>query len=146
MPELTRSLLGTEQQQSPTSMLLANNFTALLPPQLGGKVPPKPSMQAPRMPPPADLPHRAAQPFTKRKTGDSEEKLLRKMNGILNKLTPEKYDRLLEQMNETLDSSLALMTDDVLSRIIAEIHDRSLKQPNYCDVRAIVPRCCKAHF
>uniref|UniRef100_A0A671RK17 Eukaryotic translation initiation factor 4 gamma 2 n=1 Tax=Sinocyclocheilus anshuiensis TaxID=1608454 RepID=A0A671RK17_9TELE len=73
---------------------------------------------------------------TKRDVNSSNEKehhdaLFRKVRGILNKLTPEKFDKLcLELLNVGVDSKL------VLKGIILLIVDKALEEPKYSSLYA----------
>ncbi|PNH12771.1 Eukaryotic initiation factor iso-4F subunit p82-34 [Tetrabaena socialis] len=55
----------------------------------------------------------------------SEEKAVRSVKGILNKLTPEKFDRLLNQLLEVIT------TADVLQKTIALVFENAVEQPTY---------------
>ncbi|KAM4630967.1 eukaryotic translation initiation factor 4 gamma 2a, partial [Polymixia lowei] len=73
---------------------------------------------------------------TKREVNSSNEKerndvIFRKVRGILNKLTPEKFDKLcLELLNVGVDSKL------VLKGIILLIVDKALEEPKYSSLYA----------
>lgn len=47
------------------------------------------------------------------------------MKGILNKLTPEKFDRLLNQLLEVIT------TADILQKTIALVFENAVEQPTY---------------
>eukprot|EP00667_Euglena_gracilis_P000362 EG_transcript_362 len=65
-----------------------------------------------------------------------EGSLIRKIIGILNKLTPEKYHQLLQSMYEILDTNNARIHETLLERIIGEVHECALEQPNYSEMYA----------
>uniref|UniRef100_A0A3B3Z130 Eukaryotic translation initiation factor 4 gamma 2 n=1 Tax=Poecilia mexicana TaxID=48701 RepID=A0A3B3Z130_9TELE len=73
---------------------------------------------------------------TKRDANSSSEKgendaIFRKVRGILNKLTPEKFDKLcLELLNVGLDSKL------VLKGVVLLIVDKALEEPKYSQLYA----------
>ena len=56
----------------------------------------------------------------------SEERSIRQIKGILNKLTPEKFDRLLQQLLG------AITTADTLRSTIALVFENAVEQPTYC--------------
>ncbi|KAG2498818.1 hypothetical protein HYH03_003011 [Edaphochlamys debaryana] len=55
----------------------------------------------------------------------AEERAVRSVKGILNKLTPEKFERLLNQLLEVIT------TADVLQKTIALVFENAVEQPTY---------------
>jgi len=75
---------------------------------------------------------KAANPWSARRGAQSEkEKVFRTVKGILNKLTPEKYDLLLEQMMQAGISSA-----EILQGVISLIFDKAVLEPNFCSMYA----------
>jgi translation initiation factor 4G len=75
---------------------------------------------------------KAANPWSARRGAQSEkEKVFRTVKGILNKLTPEKYDVLLEQMMQAGISSA-----EILQGVISLIFDKAVLEPNFCSMYA----------
>ncbi|GAX74020.1 hypothetical protein CEUSTIGMA_g1470.t1 [Chlamydomonas eustigma] len=60
----------------------------------------------------------------------TEEKAIRQIKGILNKLTPEKFERLLQQLLGVIT------TADVLRTTIAIVFENAVEQPTYCAMYA----------
>lgn len=60
------------------------------------------------------------------KEEEKKEKLLKKFRGILNKLTPENFDILLEQIKE-----LDINTKDKLDGIILILIEKAIDEPNF---------------
>lgn len=85
---------------------------------------------APAGPPPAIV--KAANPWSARRGAQSEkEKVYRTVKGILNKLTPEKYDLLAEQMMQAGISSA-----EILQGVISLIFDKAVLEPTFCAMYA----------
>ncbi|CAI5484375.1 unnamed protein product, partial [Closterium sp. Yama58-4] len=75
---------------------------------------------------------KAANPWMPRRGAvDEKEKVLRTVKGILNKLTPEKFDVLLQQM---LDSGIT--SADRLQEVISLIFDKAVDEPTFCPMYA----------
>ncbi|GIL98523.1 hypothetical protein Vretimale_3893, partial [Volvox reticuliferus] len=55
----------------------------------------------------------------------AEERAVRSVKGILNKLTPEKFERLLNQLLEVIT------TADILQKTIALVFENAVEQPTY---------------
>uniref|UniRef100_A0A7I4AT69 MI domain-containing protein n=1 Tax=Physcomitrium patens TaxID=3218 RepID=A0A7I4AT69_PHYPA len=78
---------------------------------------------------------KAANPWSARRGAQSEkEKVYRTVKGILNKLTPEKYDLLAEQMMQAGISSA-----EILQGVISLIFDKAVLEPTFC---AMYARLC----
>jgi translation initiation factor 4G len=59
-----------------------------------------------------------------------EERALRTIKGVLNKLTPEKFERLLEQLLGVIDSAPALQA------AITNVFENAVAQPTFCAMYA----------
>jgi translation initiation factor 4G len=59
-----------------------------------------------------------------------EERALRTIKGVLNKLTPEKFERLLEQLLGVIDSAAALQA------AITNVFENAVAQPTFCAMYA----------
>ncbi len=55
---------------------------------------------------------------------------MRTIKGILNKLTPEKFERLLQQLLEVIT------TADILKQTITMVFENAVEQPTYCAMYA----------
>lgn len=126
---------------APEKLLQSTQFTSRLPgrAEMGQRLPIfVPIVVQPPPPPPAQqLPNRAEEPFKPNKAGqDSATKLLKKVVGILNRITPEKYNTLVQMLYEVLDDGAQLINEEVLSSIIQQVHERAMEQPNYSDMWA----------
>ena len=65
---------------------------------------------------------------------DARTKTTRAIKGILNKITPEKFDRLMEQLLECgIDDA------DTLGETISIVFDKAIWEPGFCSRR---PRTC----
>ncbi|KAH7428597.1 hypothetical protein KP509_09G008000 [Ceratopteris richardii] len=75
---------------------------------------------------------RAANPWSARRGEMTEkEKILRTVKGILNKLTPEKFDVLLDQfLNSGIESA------DILKGVISLLFDKAVLEPTFCPMYA----------
>ncbi|KAG1679450.1 hypothetical protein FOA52_007742 [Chlamydomonas sp. UWO 241] len=60
----------------------------------------------------------------------AEERATRQVKGILNKLTPEKFERLLQQLLGVIT------TADVLKSTIATVFENAVEQPTFCAMYA----------
>mmetsp|Transcript_38895 Transcript_38895/g.86508 ORF Transcript_38895/g.86508 Transcript_38895/m.86508 type:complete len:781 (+) Transcript_38895:79-2421(+) len=60
----------------------------------------------------------------------TEERALRQIKGILNKLTPEKFERLLQQL------LVVITTADILKQTITLVFENAVEQPTYCAMYA----------
>eukprot|EP00250_Pteridium_aquilinum_P011831 c20336_g1_i2 orf=506-3106(+) len=81
---------------------------------------------------PAPAISRAANPWMPRRGAVSEkEKVLRTVKGILNKLTPEKFNLLVEQLlNAGIDSA------EILKGVISLVFDKAVLEPTFCPMYA----------
>lgn len=75
---------------------------------------------------------RAANPWSARRGATSEkDKVLRTVKGILNKLTPEKFEVLLDQLlNAGIDSA------EILKGVISLVFDKAVLEPTFCPMYA----------
>lgn len=75
---------------------------------------------------------RAANPWSARKGAQSEkEKVFRSVKGILNKITPEKFDLLLEQMLQA-----GINSAEILQGVISLVFDKAVLEPSFCALYA----------
>uniref|UniRef100_A0A5B6Z427 Eukaryotic translation initiation factor 4G n=1 Tax=Davidia involucrata TaxID=16924 RepID=A0A5B6Z427_DAVIN len=79
--------------------------------------------------------HKAAKKYEVGKVSDVEEAKQRQLKAILNKLTPQNFDRLFEQVKEVnIDNAVTL------TGVIAQIFDKALIEPTFCELYANF--CC----
>lgn len=64
---------------------------------------------------------------------DEKERVLKTVKGILNKLTPEKYDLLKGQL---IDSGIT--SADILKGVISLIFDKAVLEPTFCPMYALL--------
>uniref|UniRef100_A0A5B7ABL3 MI domain-containing protein n=1 Tax=Davidia involucrata TaxID=16924 RepID=A0A5B7ABL3_DAVIN len=77
---------------------------------------------------------RAEVPWSARRGNLSEkERVLKTIKGILNKLTPEKFDLLKGQL---IDSGIT--TADILKGVISLIFDKAVLEPTFCPMYALL--------
>ncbi|BBN20099.1 translation initiation factor 4G [Marchantia polymorpha subsp. ruderalis] len=94
---------------------------------------PDPSPAAHSGPGPAIV--KAASPWSARRGVQSEkEKVYKTVKGILNKLTPEKYNILLTQLIHSGISSA-----EILQEVISLVFDKAVLEPTFCSMYA---QCC----
>uniref|UniRef100_A0A6N2K1P4 MI domain-containing protein n=1 Tax=Salix viminalis TaxID=40686 RepID=A0A6N2K1P4_SALVM len=74
----------------------------------------------------------------RRGTLSEEEHVLKTVKGILNKLTPEKFDVLKGQL---IDSGIT--TPDILKGVISLIFDKAVLEPTFCPMYALL---CSDHL
>jgi translation initiation factor 4G len=58
------------------------------------------------------------------------DRALRQIKGILNKLTPEKFERLLDQLLQVVSNA------DILQKTIAMVFENAVAQPTFCALYA----------
>ena len=77
------------------------------------------------------LMHKAEKKYEIGKVSDEEEAKQRHLNGILNKLTPQNFEKLFAQVKE-------LNIDNVvtLNGVISQIFDKTLMEPTFCEMYA----------
>ncbi|KAA8525633.1 hypothetical protein F0562_007485 [Nyssa sinensis] len=77
---------------------------------------------------------KAEMPWSARRENLSEkERVLKTVKGILNKLTPEKFDVLKGQL---IDSGIT--TPDILKGVISLIFDKAVLEPTFCPMYALL--------
>ena len=79
----------------------------------------------------ADGPHskiqKAASPWMAGATLDDDARFLKRVKGILNKITPENFEKLTLQLVD-----LGIDTPEKLRELISEIFGKSVQEPGYC--------------
>ncbi|KAL6981366.1 Eukaryotic translation initiation factor 4 gamma 1 [Sarracenia purpurea var. burkii] len=75
--------------------------------------------------------HRAEKKYEVGKVSDEEEGKQRQLKAILNKLTPQNFDKLFEQVKAVnIDSAVTL------TGVISQIFDKALMEPTFCEMYA----------
>ncbi|CAN4127734.1 unnamed protein product [Withania somnifera] len=75
--------------------------------------------------------HKAEKKYEIRKVTDAEEAKRRHLKAVLNKLTPQNFEKLFEQVKEvTIDSATTL------AGVISQIFDKALMEPTFCEMYA----------
>jgi len=69
--------------------------------------------------------------YTIKRDVAEDEKTIRSLRGILNKLTPEKFDVLVEKVKE-----LTIDTEDLLKAAVDAVFEKALAEPNFSPVYA----------
>lgn len=83
------------------------------------------------IPPPSPAIHKTENRYEVGKVSDEEQSKQRKIKSILNKLTPQNFDRLFVQVKEVnIDSALCL------TGVISQIFDKALTEPTFCEMYA----------
>ncbi|KQJ83878.2 eukaryotic translation initiation factor 4G isoform X1 [Brachypodium distachyon] len=79
----------------------------------------------------APLMHKAEKKYEIGKVSDEEEAKQRQLKAILNKLTPQNFEKLFEQVK-------ALNIDNIvtLNGVISQIFDKALMEPTFCEMYA----------
>ncbi|XP_020223620.1 eukaryotic translation initiation factor 4G [Cajanus cajan] len=87
---------------------------------------PSPSPQTP-----LQMMHKAEKKYEVGKVTDEEEAKQRQLKGILNKLTPQNFEKLFEQVR-------AVNIDNVvtLNGVISQIFEKALMEPTFCEMYA----------
>uniref|UniRef100_A0A7C9APQ7 Eukaryotic translation initiation factor 4G n=1 Tax=Opuntia streptacantha TaxID=393608 RepID=A0A7C9APQ7_OPUST len=86
-------------------------------------------MPAPQTP--AQVMHRAEKKYEVGKITDEEQAKQRRLKGILNKLTPQNFEKLFEQVKEVnIDNAVTL------TGVISQIFDKALMEPTFCEMYA----------
>ncbi|KAK9706310.1 hypothetical protein RND81_07G115900 [Saponaria officinalis] len=86
-------------------------------------------MPSPHVPVP--MMHKAERKYEVGKVTDEEQAKQRKLKGILNKLTPQNFERLFEQVKE-----VNIDNDITLTGVISQIFDKALTEPTFCEMYA----------
>eukprot|EP00906_Rhabdomonas_costata_P001578 RCo002597 len=78
------------------------------------------------------LDHRVERPFRRLGTAE-DDSVSRRVNGILNKITPEKYEALLKNL---LEDNFDVTNQEVLNEIITCIFECAVRQTKFCNLYA----------
>lgn len=80
---------------------------------------------------PLQVMHRADRKYEVGKITDEEEAKQRQLKGILNKLTPQNFEKLFEQVKQVnIDNAVTL------AGVISQIFDKALMEPTFCEMYA----------
>ncbi|KAJ4959063.1 hypothetical protein NE237_026174 [Protea cynaroides] len=80
---------------------------------------------------PLQMMHKAEKKYVVGTISDEEVRKQRQLKAILNKLTPQNFDRLFEQVKEVnIDNAVTL------SGVISQIFDKALMEPTFCEMYA----------
>ncbi|CAA0842481.1 Eukaryotic translation initiation factor 4G [Striga hermonthica] len=80
---------------------------------------------------PMQVMHKAEKKYEVGKATDEEELKQRQLKGILNKLTPQNFEKLFQQVKEVnIDNVITL------SGVISQIFDKALMEPTFCEMYA----------
>ncbi|KAG9157688.1 hypothetical protein Leryth_014179 [Lithospermum erythrorhizon] len=88
-----------------------------------------PYPQMPQTPPP--IIHRSENKYLVGKVTDEEQAKQRQLKGILNKLTPQNFEKLFDQVKE-----VNIDNDVTLTGVISQIFDKALMEPTFCEMYA----------
>ncbi|MQL98938.1 hypothetical protein Taro_031655 [Colocasia esculenta] len=80
---------------------------------------------------PLQVMHKAEKKYEVGKISDEEESKQRQLKAILNKLTPQNFDRLFQQVKE-----VNIDNGGTLSGVISQIFDKALMEPTFCEMYA----------
>ncbi|XP_047956845.1 eukaryotic translation initiation factor 4G-like [Salvia hispanica] len=120
-------LSGPMQSIGPHGVLLRNNSESDR--WQRGTAFQKGLMPPPQTPPP--VMHRAEKKYEVGKVTDEEEAKQRQLKGILNKLTPQNFEKLFQQVQQVnIDNVITL------SGVISQIFDKALMEPTFCEMYA----------
>jgi translation initiation factor 4G len=75
--------------------------------------------------------HKAERKYVVGKVSDEEEAKQRQLKAILNKLTPQNFEKLFEQVKAVNIDSVATLTG-----VISQIFDKALMEPTFCEMYA----------
>ncbi|RZC69274.1 hypothetical protein C5167_032366 [Papaver somniferum] len=80
---------------------------------------------------PLQIMHKAERKYEVGKASDTEEVKQRRLKAILNKLTPQNFEKLFEQVKEVnIDNAVTL------TGVISQIFDKALMEPTFCEMYA----------
>ncbi|XVF33668.1 hypothetical protein REPUB_Repub17cG0187800 [Reevesia pubescens] len=80
---------------------------------------------------PLQMMHKAERKYEVGKVADEEESKQRQLKGILNKLTPQNFEKLFEQVKAVnIDNAVTL------TGVISQIFDKALMEPTFCEMYA----------
>ncbi|PUZ48255.1 hypothetical protein GQ55_7G230900 [Panicum hallii var. hallii] len=77
------------------------------------------------------LMHKAEKKYEVGKVSDEEEAKQRQLKGILNKLTPQNFEKLFAQVKELNIDNIVTLTG-----VISQIFDKALTEPTFCEMYA----------
>ncbi|KAL1540059.1 eukaryotic translation initiation factor 4G-like [Salvia divinorum] len=120
-------LSGPMQSLGPHGVLLRNNSESDR--WQRGTAFQKSLMPPPQTPPP--IMHRAEKKYEVGKVTDEEEAKQRQLKGILNKLTPQNFEKLFQQVQQVNIDNVV-----TLSGVISQIFDKALTEPTFCEMYA----------
>ncbi|KAG8099698.1 hypothetical protein GUJ93_ZPchr0013g37788 [Zizania palustris] len=80
---------------------------------------------------PMQVMHKAEKKYVVGKVSDEEESKQRQLKAILNKLTPQNFEKLFEKVKEVNIDSVA-----TLNGVISQIFDKALMEPTFCEMYA----------
>ncbi|KAL3615495.1 hypothetical protein CASFOL_041156 [Castilleja foliolosa] len=80
---------------------------------------------------PVPVIHRAEKKYEIGKVTDEEQAKQRQLKGILNKLTPQNFEKLFQQVKEVNIDNVV-----TLSGVISQIFDKALMEPTFCEMYA----------
>ncbi|XP_024515440.1 eukaryotic translation initiation factor 4G-like [Selaginella moellendorffii] len=85
------------------------------------------------IPSPTPLPamHKAEKRYEIGKVSDEEDAKQRQVKGILNKLTPQNFEKLFAQVQD-----LGIETAATLNGVISQIFDKAIMEPTFCETYA----------
>ncbi|KAH9607472.1 hypothetical protein KSS87_019369 [Heliosperma pusillum] len=86
-------------------------------------------MPSPQTPQP--VMHRAENKYEVGKVSDEEQAKQRRLKAILNKLTPQNFEKLFEQVKEVKIDNVVTLTG-----VISQIFDKALMEPTFCEMYA----------
>lgn len=75
--------------------------------------------------------HKAKKKYEVGKVSDEEEAKQRQLKGILNKLTPQNFEKLFEQVKAVNIDNITTLTG-----VISQIFDKALMEPTFCEMYA----------
>ncbi|XP_057800116.1 eukaryotic translation initiation factor 4G-like [Salvia miltiorrhiza] len=120
-------LTGPMQSLGPQGVLLRNNSDSDR--WQRGTAFQKGLMPPPQTPPP--IMHRAEKKYEVGKVTDEEQAKQRQLKGILNKLTPQNFEKLFQQVQQVNIDNVV-----TLSGVISQIFDKALMEPTFCEMYA----------
>ncbi|CAI9102079.1 OLC1v1000276C2 [Oldenlandia corymbosa var. corymbosa] len=83
------------------------------------------------IPTPLQVMHKAERKYEIGKVTDEEQAKQRQLKGILNKLTPQNFEKLFEQVKQVnIDNAITL------TGVISQIFDKALMEPTFCEMYA----------
>lgn len=80
---------------------------------------------------PLQVMHRAERKYEVGKITDEEQAKQRQLKGILNKLTPQNFEKLFEQVKQVNIDNAGTLTG-----VISQIFDKALMEPTFCEMYA----------